>query len=421
MALNKNLTRNAGVWKGTQADILAEETASTVVPGQVYETSDQPEKLWYLGVATNKLELLSRSVSNIESIVDARQYIKSVAATGSATPEVDSNGVFRVVSKISAQAGNQVSVNVDGLFVPESAADYITSVAESDTATPSVVEGALSVAVRVSADAGNAILAKTDGIWAREVTIHPDSANYMEKTAAGEIKLKALAIINKHNATAYASLTAFVAALNDASFVPSPALGLGDIVIGSASMGNFMYVGDGSTPYSNADFEVVEGLEITDTQIRSKFSAGNGIDYSSVSGQIASKLSTDAGNDVVFGNDNGLYVSVENTIIGVTDENNTEQALDLKGTLNDIYSVIAGVKTNSVTGATNGATKSGNDVKLGGTLTETTTLDGGDLRVERMHIAVFNQDANDNPTTSTGDYAQVFVSTTGNLWVVLPA
>lgn len=56
------------------------------------------------------------------------------------------------------------------------------------------------------------------------------------------------------------------------------------------------------------------GLKVVCSGVRGCFSAGNGITYSSGTGAISAKLSTDLNNKVVFGTDNGLFVAAGNAL-----------------------------------------------------------------------------------------------------------
>ncbi|MFI0827294.1 hypothetical protein ACH4Q7_22880 [Streptomyces roseolus] len=51
-----------------------------------------------------------------------------------------------------------------------------------------------------------------------------------------------------------------------------------------------------------------DGLFVECAEVRTCFTAGDGIDYDPATGEIAAQLSTDAGNTVAFGTDGGLFV-----------------------------------------------------------------------------------------------------------------
>ncbi|GAA2948175.1 hypothetical protein ACFPN0_15280 [Kitasatospora cinereorecta] len=86
-----------------------------------------------------------------------------------------------------------------------------------------------------------------------------------------------------------------------------------------------------------------DGLYVECADVRTCFSAGDGIDYDPATGEIAAQLSADAGNSTVFGTDGGIYTPAGGTALQGADTNTVDITVSGTGAAGDPYSVEADV------------------------------------------------------------------------------
>ncbi|KQW11415.1 hypothetical protein [Streptomyces sp. Root369] len=89
-----------------------------------------------------------------------------------------------------------------------------------------------------------------------------------------------------------------------------------------------------------------EGLFVECADVRTCFTAGDGIDYDQGTGEIAAKVSTDAGNVVTFGTDGGLYAPTSGgggTVVQAADTPTVDVTVTGTGAAGDPYQVAASV------------------------------------------------------------------------------
>ncbi|MER5699223.1 hypothetical protein ACWDBO_25550 [Streptomyces mirabilis] len=86
-----------------------------------------------------------------------------------------------------------------------------------------------------------------------------------------------------------------------------------------------------------------DGLYVECADVRGCISAGDGIGYDPGTGEIAAKLSTDAGNQTVFGSDGGLYTPAMPTALQAVDTPTVDVTVTGTGTAGDPYQVAANV------------------------------------------------------------------------------
>lgn len=421
MALNIQSSATLSRFTGSKADILGLEGSNSVTIGKWYYTNDHladagiPLEVYY-GIKSNKLSKVL-TASDVAQIAIANNYVKSVAATLSATPNVDANGVLRVNVNLSTQAGQRAVETADGLLVTESL-DYVRSTGDTDTMMlPVDANGKLTAFLRTSGAAGNALQVKPDGAFVQATTVHADSVNYLQ-IVDGAIKVKAAATIEKHNATALPSLAEFVSDLNTQKYVPTTPIEIGDIVLFAPAIGNFMYIGNGVAPYVEADFVKFEGPGMDDSYIRSRFLAGQGIAYNPLTGEIKTRVSADAGNDLAHGSDGGNFVSVASASFvatnGATPLTNTTQEH-----ITNVHTRINDLTASVVNGAENGVSVVGQKARLGGALLVDTIIDqatkelsfkgNGATMVQNLYNAAYEVDANGLPVGDAKGWVRTFV------------
>lgn len=114
----------------------------------------------------------------------AADFIASAADTATVNLTVLA-GVLSADVKISADLNNCLTENPDGLFVPCAAADFIGSVGDTATVDLTVTGDVLTADVEVSANAGNLITAVGDGLYATPSVL--DSTTIDFSVAAGVI------------------------------------------------------------------------------------------------------------------------------------------------------------------------------------------------------------------------------------------
>lgn len=88
--------------------------------------------------------------------------VKSTEDTATVDLEVDGSGKLTAAAKLSATAGNVLTSNADGLYV---ATPYVTAKDDTSTVSLSVATGELTADVNISTVAGNILEAKSDGLY----------------------------------------------------------------------------------------------------------------------------------------------------------------------------------------------------------------------------------------------------------------
>ncbi|MET9818354.1 hypothetical protein [Streptomyces sp. NPDC006355] len=87
-----------------------------------------------------------------------------------------------------------------------------------------------------------------------------------------------------------------------------------------------------------------EGLFLECADVRGCFTAGDGIAYDATTGEIAARVSTDAGNQTVIGTDGGIYTPAgSSTALTAGDTNTVDTTVTGSGTAADPYVVAADV------------------------------------------------------------------------------
>lgn len=132
------------------------------------------------------------------------------------------------------------------------------------------------------------------------VKVDPAAGNLIVVTANG-LRLDCAAIatcITAQGITTVLDTTSIDSTITGAGTVANPYVISSALILAPTSLGSI----------------TATGLEITCAQVRTCFSNGPGI-APIVGGVIEASLSTDAGNTVVFGTDDGLYVPASNTTV----------------------------------------------------------------------------------------------------------
>ncbi|MET9462421.1 hypothetical protein ABZY05_46740 [Streptomyces canus] len=86
-----------------------------------------------------------------------------------------------------------------------------------------------------------------------------------------------------------------------------------------------------------------EGLFVECADVRTCFTAGDGIDYDQTTGEIAADISGDAGNQTTIGTDGGIYTAAAATALEASDTQTVDVTVTGTGTAADPFQVAAGV------------------------------------------------------------------------------
>ena len=95
-------------------------------------------------------------------------------------------GALKADVMISGVAGNTLTTNSQGLYVPTPAANYVTSIADTATVDMTNTGGAIKADVIIDAASDNAISATANGLYAKKLTIGSTSTAYAEINASNE-------------------------------------------------------------------------------------------------------------------------------------------------------------------------------------------------------------------------------------------
>lgn len=159
----------------------------------------------------------------------------------------------------------------------------------------------------------NILEATNDGLYVPQLTVESNSQQYI-KIENGQLEVKPLLIISvtvDDNAT---DLDDWISS----NYTQGDEKQEGDLLILTAPTDKEVWIHNGGTAGTAADFSKVNTDDIDDAYIRTLFSAGDGLSYNSSTGEFELALSSDSGNALSFGSDDGLFLS-QNVLIGSAD------------------------------------------------------------------------------------------------------
>ena len=383
------------------ADILARQTALQVAVGQVVKVAEeaQPIRLFY-GVSNSKykefgfatdipqisvtdsatlnLNYANGEISGSVNIAQkpgnflqtapdglfATTYVRSVSETPTVLVEVDINGNLTAGAKVSTATGNILAQTATGLFVQAPTVDFRT-IADTDTVDLTLANGELKADVKIDPASGNNLSLIQNGLFVQRLAIHPDSEGLATVTV--DYKLKLSKLIQGEVFRYAASNSTIASYIASAQFATDAPQTMDVVALENAATGGLeIWMCTSATPTTSADFLLIEHPEVTDAYIRSRINAGNGWNWNASTGTGSAKISTDVSNDLTFGTDNGLFVDTANSTVYLT-------SLAKSETIENIINLIL---NSGVFGAENGIYKDGSVVRLGGDLTENTTING---------------------------------------------
>ncbi|MFK7950359.1 MAG: hypothetical protein AB8G11_22410 [Saprospiraceae bacterium] len=269
--------------QGDAATIGALASGNQLKVGHVYGNTDSNTLQYASAAGTLESPMMTKfgvsasagtafDVNHADSIeFEDRGLVKAVITGGKVGFEFDATGQDGKVLVVSSG-----SVGYGDALVAASFDD-------SDTIDFSVTDGVATASVKVSATAGNSIRKYSDGIYSKQLTVHADSANFLEIDDDGKIVYKPLARINQFTATED-TLALWIAA----NYTAGTEAQESDVVHIPTSGKSYQH--NGGSAGDATDFTLIETPGIEDSAIRAKFSGGNGIDYTTATGVIAVKL-----------------------------------------------------------------------------------------------------------------------------------
>lgn len=333
--------------------------------------------------------------------IQARDVKANILAIGTANNAVPGQWYLATNTNeyfFGAQDGSLV-----GPIIP-STSQFIQSISDTDSIDLDVTTNELTANLRLDPAGDNLLSASAAGVYAKEYTIHPDSQPYLEITANNEIKTKQLLVTDTTVDTTETSLADYLttAGYNSGNLIHDE----GDIII--LTQINATYIHNGGAAGTTADFTEISA-DVTDSYIRNLFSGVDGISYNNSTGVFSldqsytrgllsatSPLSYNATTGDFSIDTNGISNSLIRQSVGTSvigrAANSTGDVADIQAPTNDQFLVrrfnslqfdnlsqgdveVAG----AITTASNGLTKVGNDIKLGGILSEDTIINGDHL------------------------------------------
>lgn len=396
-------------------------TAGTLVRGHFYQATDGASARWFM----------ARTTSTFEEIKTTPDFVQSVDGNGAIPLSVDANGVLSATFSASTDAGNALSVGTDGKPLVIVPAAYVVSVGATNAVSTAVdANGQLTSSLIVdSVRADQALEVSADGAYVAKLKVAAGSATRASITG-NELTVEAQRITEIHQDTAATDLADFVSRYNASTWTPTTPIRKGDIVmVGATGTENYFYTGaEGATSILAQELIAVEGLDYTSDQIRALVSAGNSLTYNVNTGIFDVVISGMATNDLALDFENKLFINVNTTGVSAIDETGTNYQDTLTNILSDIYSHVSDLETNTATQATNGLTKNGNTVKMGGALTENTTVamgantldfSGNKVGIEQLMLGAYATDTT-GAITSFAGYVRVFVDVTTGMIATIP-
>lgn len=326
---------------------------------------------------------------------DTKSNILAIGTANNAVP-----GQWYLATNVNEYYFGAQDGSLIGPLIPQNA-QFIQSIADTNGIDLTVTANELSAALKLDAAADNLLSLSAAGLYAKKYTIHPDSQNYLEIDASNQIKTKQLLITDTTVDTTETSL---------ADHITTSGYGVGNLIYEEGDIIVLTQVQEtwihhGGTAGDATDFTEISA-DVTDSYIRNLFSATDGVDYNPSTGifnldvpyarQIISGISP-----VNYNSANG-EISIETNGIGNTHLRQGAAASVIgrsAGTVGNVADIASSADdqflvrrsgalqfgalqasdiqaVGAITTASNGLTKVGSDVKLGGVLTEDTTING---------------------------------------------
>lgn len=205
---------------------------------------------------------------------DTKSVIEAIGASNDAIP----GQFYRATNTNEIFYGNG-----DGslTIVAIGGTGYITGSDNTDTVDLTVSSGVLTADVNISADAGNNITAESDGLYAPKLTVDTGSSALLEIDSEYKLKVKQLLVTDTTVDAVSANLSEH---LTSVSYDNTGVLYQeGDIIVITA--GPEAWIHNGGTAGTAADFAQINA-NLTDAYIRGLISGSAGINYNSTSGVI---------------------------------------------------------------------------------------------------------------------------------------
>ena len=157
----------------------------------------------------------------------------------------------------------------------------------TDTATVDFTNSSGTVTADVKLDpAGDNLLSAASGLYAKKYTVAAGSANYLDINGSNQISLKALGIITT---TVDSSSTSLSAALTAAGYSSGTLVFQNSdmLILTAATGGTQIWLHNGGTAGTTADFTAIETPNLSDSYIRALISGTAPISYNSSTGAIS--------------------------------------------------------------------------------------------------------------------------------------
>ena len=239
-------------------------------------------------------------------------------------------------------------------------ANALTFKADGNKAITKTASG---VAVKPSTDSNNGFEFGTDGgAFVKKVSIHENSAELLAIDGDNKISVKKQ-LTNEIYVFEGATIDDYIASAQFATDEPSTD---DKIVLTTGGVMHHVYITAKKTPTVAADFVVSEDPDVTDAHIRSRITGVNGINYVTSTGVASVKRNTVATRNDLQVDTDGVLVDIPAASFEAAGETRTlVQHIDALDT-----------RVDDLEGVTysNGITKTGSAVKLGGLVAEETNL-----------------------------------------------
>ena len=400
MAYQKNVVAGHGILlgKGTMAEVLAILAALGTLPrsqanGSTFHIEGDTAAnngTWIVmptglekisnDVEAGTMDSFDIAVGSTSANISNGETI-NYAGAGVITPTINAstNTISYKVAATGADVGKVVKIDATGASVL--AAENFVSIEDTFTLNLGLNDGVLSGLVIT--DTAKGVVSTTQGIAAKlstdsrqELIFGTDGGLYVQNMVIDSASQSRLSYDQATNTLALTALGMTTVSVDTASTTVAAAYAAkagqeGDVTI--LTQLQKVYIHNGGTAGTVADWTLIETPAMTDSAIRALFSASLGVQYNAATGAFAAKLraidSTHLNELKLDGND--LYVDVVNTSIVTNTKTSTllQWIIDLNLTSGLAYDRVyenALTKTTDVNGL--------QTVKVGGNLTGATQI-----------------------------------------------
>lgn len=276
------ITHHQGV--DTQVNIQAIGTALDAEHGQLYLPNNVKEA--YIGMYDGTLLRFASASSWIVSDGTNTLGVPTgntlqILGEKKIITRIDSGALKVSIDTTGAADGQILTYTTGGLTWTSTSPGFITAIGDTTTLDLSMTGSTLSGVVKVDSSGDNNISITANGLYAKKYTIAPGSSNYMSIDANNQISVSQLVVIDVVTDNTSTTLAAAISAGSTVG------MNEGDVLIlSNATGGSQAWIHNGGSTGTATDFSQLN-VGISDSQVKSLFSAQTPLVYNNSTGQFS--------------------------------------------------------------------------------------------------------------------------------------